>query len=561
MSNTPANRRGCQLPDWLLRILRTIGVLVFSMGVAELGAEEVQAPLGVRTLSRQLRVDVFWNHAPAGMFFEIQRATRPEGPFTPLPRQLPGIPIYSDFIGDAGGDYFYQVRHARTNRYGEFVAASDWSETVKGSPQPLDAETLLTEVQEASVRYFYDFGHPISGLAHEGTTFPPDFCALGASGMGLFNLAVAAERSFITRQQAAERVLKMLRFLSNQAERFHGAFPHFLDGRTGKAIPFFKGDDGADLVETSFLMQGALFVREYFNREDAIEFEIRERAEALWRGVEWDWFAQEKAGMAALLWHWSPTQGWRHGLRITGFNECHIVYLLALASPTHPISDQYYWQGWESRHFGEPRTRFGIALELGHDFGPPLFWTHYSYLGLDPRQVFYQGRSFFEHFQDLCRVQVRYAESRRKDFKGYGPLWGITASKGPDGYRAFAPGSRDHGTLAPTAALSSMPYVPEESRACLAELYQKLGVKIWGPFGFTDAFNQSRDWFTPHYLGIDVGPIAPMIENYRSGLCWKYFMQTPEIQRGIDAVRTRPTPPAEAATNQVAEKPQESKAQ
>jgi hypothetical protein len=455
-----------------------------------------------------------------------------------LTRHFPDWPIHSDFIGTPGGEYFYRVRRVQTNAATPAVLHSDWSVILTGSPTKFHAENLLTEVQEASFRYFYDFAHPVSGLAREGTGFFPDFCAIGASGMGLFNLAVGVERNFITRQQGTERVLTMLRFLSEKAERFHGAFPHFLNGNTGKVNPFFEGDDGADLVETALLMQGVLFAREYFAATNAVETEIRQRADALWRGVEWDWFAHDEGERAALIWHWSPTRGWQDKLRITGFNECQIVYLLALASPTHPVSDKFYRRGWESPHFGESRTQFGIPLELGPDLGPPLFWTHYSYLGLNPDQIFYRNRTYREHFQDLCRVQVRYAESLRSQFKGYGPLWGITASKGPDGYRAFAPGRLDNGTLAPTAALSSLPYVPDESRACLAEMYGKHGAQLWGPFGFYDAFNLSRDWVAHNYLGIDVGPIAPMIENHRTGLGWRIFMRAPEIQQALQRIAT-----------------------
>lgn len=513
-------------------------------------------PQGLRALSRQLRVDLLWDDDGTGSGYEIQRATKPDGPFTALPSHLPGLPMHSDFIGAAGGEFTYRVRSCRTNQPSREVATSDWTALVMGHPQVLSADTLLTEVQEASFRYFYDFAHPVSGLAREGTGFLPDFCAVGASGMGFFNLVVGIERNFITRQQGGRRVLKMLRFLSGKAERFHGAFPHFINGRTGRAHPFFPNDDGADLVETAYLMQGILFAREYFSGADATETEIRKLADELWRGVEWNWFAREDAEISALIWHWSPTQGWKVNLRIAGFNECHIVYLLALVSPTHPVSSNVYWSGWESPHFGAPRTQFGIPLELGADFGPPMFWTHYSYLGFDPRQVAYRDRTYFEHFRHLTRVQVRYAESKSGQFRGYGPLWGITACNGPDGYRAFAPGREDGGTIAPTAMLSSMPYLPEASRACLLEMYGKHGAKLWGPFGFYDAFNFSRDWVSHNYLGIDVGPIAPMIENYRSGFCWKTFMRVTEIKRALELVAESQRPKPKLSAVQPKESPE-----
>lgn len=494
-----------------------------------------QAP-SLRVLSRQLRVDLVWSQAGETGGVEIQRARSPEGPFSCLKSCFEDLNVFSDFVGQAGGDFFYRVRCVPSNG----GVNSDWSEIMKGSPQPLDPETLLTEVQEAAFRYFYEYAHPIAGLAREGTGRDLDECAIGASGMGMHNLVVGVQRGFITRDEAVQRALKELYFLSEKADRFHGAFPHLIHGATGKVIPFSCYDDGADLVETAFLMQGILMLREYFNGSSRQESELRDLANSLWRAVEWDWFARE--GESALLWHWSPNHGWKIHLPISGFNECQIVYALAMASPTHPVQPRFYTHGWESSQFGSERTEFGINLKLGHEAGPPLFFTHYSYLGLDPRQIGYAGRSYFEHFQDLCRVQVRYAEAEAGRFKSYGPLWGITASQGPDGYRAFAPGQRDDGTIAPTAALSSMPYVPAESRSCLAEMYQKYGSKLWGPFGFYDAFNFSRDWVAGGYLGIDVGPIAPMIENYRTGLCWTTFMRAPEMRAAVKLLAKPKTP-------------------
>jgi len=415
------------------------------------------------------------------------------------------------------------------------VAAATGS-APSSAPSP-EIEALLTEVQRAGVRYFYDYGHPVSGLARESTFHGDDVCTIGATGMGCFNLIVASERGFIPRRQVAERLRRMLRFLSGRAERFHGAFPHWLNGRTGKVIPFSPDDDGADLVETAFLAQGLLAVREYFTADDPVEVEVRGLADRLWRDIEWDFFVKTDGPDVYLLWHWSPRVGWKKNHAIRGFNECQIVYLLALASPVHAAPAEAYWRGWHGPDFSRPREHFGVRVSLGGRLEMPLFFTHYSYLGLDPRAVAFDGRSYFEHFQGLCRVQIRYAQSRRGTFRGYGPLWGLTASLGPDGYRAFAPGADDDGTIAPTAALSSMPYVPQESRAFLLELHRNHRERLWGRFGYVDAFNLSRDWATKEYLGIDVGPIGPMIENHRSGLCWKTFMKAPEIVAVVERIR------------------------
>lgn len=404
----------------------------------------------------------------------------------------------------------------------------------------VDAESraLLTEVQRAGVRYFYDFGHPVSGLARVGSERPPELCAIGGTGWGFFNLIVAAERGFVPRTEVAARLRTTLRFLATKAERFHGAFPHWINGETGKTIPFNKEDDGADLVETGFLAQGLIAVRQYFSGADPVEQEIRTLADQLWRDIEWDWFARDDGTAAVLLWHWSPQFGFKKNFAIRGFNETHVIYLLALASPTHPVAAKYYWQGWQGGgdRFWQPREDFGIKAQLGRGQNMPLFFAHYSYLGFDPHALAVQGKTYFEHLQDICRVQVAYAQSKAGTFKGYGPLWGLTSARGPKGYKPYSPGARDDGTLAPTAALSSLPYVPAESLACLRELQQNHRA-LWGDFGFADSFNLTQGWVGTSYLGNNVGPIAPMIENHLSGLCWRTFMASPEAATALRRVR------------------------
>jgi hypothetical protein len=509
----------------------------FLLAFEAMGAshEEVEKPVAMphdlRAVPRQLYINLQWEPIRGSMGYELERAGTTNGPFKKLDNKFPQLTVYDDFVGEGATNFYYRVRSVQTNGLGH-VLPSDWSEPVEGHSEALNQDQLLTEVQRAAFDYFYEYGHPTSGLARASIRKDPDVCAIGASGMGFFNLGVGVERGFITRREGADRTLEELKFLSEKADRFHGAFPHFINGQTGKVIPFSPRDDGADIVETAFLMEGILFAREYFSRTDPEETEIRDLADKLWRNVEWDWFVNKSGPVPGMIWHWSPDNGWENNLYIVGFNECQIVYVLGLASPTHPIQPRSYWEGWESPGYGSRSTQFGIDEDLGGrtDIGPPLFVTQFSYLGLDPRQIFFHGRSYFDHFRDFCLVQIRYAESKSRVYKGYGPLWGITASAGPDGYRAFAPGLRDNGTLAPYASISSMPYVPGESLSCLLEMYQHYGSKLWGPFGFYDSFNFSRDWVSKTYLCIDEGPIAPMIENYRSGLCWKTFMKGKEIQ-------------------------------
>ena len=493
----------------------------------------------IEALSRTLRIDVLWNesvgleHWDDGWVYEVQRGESATGDFEKAHKDYLAVPIFSDYIGKGGKGYFYRVRALQQFGKGKNLRHTEpgpWSKVVSARSRKYEKEQYLTDLQEASFRYFYHHAHPVSGMALEGAPHRhKNQVTTGATAMGLFNLVVGVKREFITRKEAAEHALKVLNFLDQKAEKYHGAFSHWMDGTTGKTIPFGKVDDGADLVETAFLAQSFLMMRETFTGASSTERELREVADKLWRGIEWDFFVSEKEGRKVLLWHWSPKHKFDLSLGIMGFNECQIVYLLAMASPTHPISYDVYESGWLWKKYSNPRTVLGVDTELHWKIGGPLFFTHYSYMGFDPRKISHNGKSYFEHFVGINQIQKNYALSKADKFKGYDKFWGITASMGPDRYNAHAPNHNDNGTIAPTAALSSFPYLPDESFKASVEMY-RMGDKLWGPFGFYDAFNMSRYWVAKGYLGIDVGPIAPMIENHRSGLCWSIFMQAPEMK-------------------------------
>jgi len=326
-------------------------------------------------------------------------------------------------------------------------------------------------------------------------------------------------------------ILKMLRFL-NKADSYHGVFPHWMNGATGKAIKFSRKDDGADLVETSFLFQGLLCAREYFNQNNKTENEIRDRITSLWNEIEWDWFT--KGGEDVLYWHWSPNNGWAMNFPLHGYNETLITYILAASATKYPISADVYHKGWAmSNFFFNGKKFFGYTLPLGFDYGGPLFFSHYSFLGLDPKGLKDQYADYWEQNQNHTLINRAWCVDNSKHFKGYGEnCWGLTASDDPNGYDAHSP-TNDNGTITPTAALSSFPYTPEYSMQALKHFYYDLGRNIWGEYGFKDAFNESKNWIADSYLAIDEGPIVVMIENYRSGLFWKLFMQIPEIQNGL----------------------------
>ncbi|MPR35289.1 glucoamylase family protein [Salmonirosea aquatica] len=392
-------------------------------------------------------------------------------------------------------------------------------------------DSLLTLVQRKTFGYFWEFGHPVSGLARERNT-SGDVVTSGGSGFGIMAIPVAVHRNFITRSQGLERIQKIVNFLGTKAQRFHGAFPHWLHGSTGEVVPFSPKDNGADLVETSFLMQGLLAARQYFNGNDPAEKALRDDINALWKAVEWDWFRQN--GQNVLYWHWSPDYGWEINQKISGWNESLITYVLAAASPTHTIPKVVYDEGWtRNGGFRNGNTYQGITLPLGPDYGGPLFLAHYSFLGLNPRQLKDGYTDYFTQNRNHTLINYRYCKENPKHFYGYsGRCWGLTASDIPDGYTASSP-TNDRGVIAPTAALASFPYTPDESMEALKFYYYVLGDKIWGEYGFHDAFSLDQPWFATSYLAIDQGPIILMIENQRSGLVWDLLMSCPEVKSGL----------------------------
>lgn len=398
----------------------------------------------------------------------------------------------------------------------------------------LEDDALLEEIQKVTFRYFWDFGHPHSGLARERNT-SGDLVTSGGSGFGIMALIVGIHRNFITREEGLARITKMVTFLEN-ADRFHGAWPHWMDGNTGEVIPFSPRDNGGDLVETSFLMQGLLTARSFFDGDDPSETELRASITSLWESVDWNWY--RKQVQTQLFWHWSPTFGFEINLPIRGWNETMIAYILAVASPTHRVPPNLYEKGWAGNNYENDKTFYGYKLEVGNGTGGPLFFTHYSFLGFDPRAKRDQYANYFFQGVNQTLVNRAYCIENPEGFVGYGSnCWGLTASDDPDGYKAHAPDLQaDNGTITPTAAISSIPYTPEESIGVIRHLLATYGDKVWGEMGFYDAFNPSRNWFADSYLAIDQGPIICMIENYRSGLLWEYFMRNEEILEAAQAV-------------------------
>ncbi|MGJ8593800.1 MAG: glucoamylase family protein [Aquaticitalea sp.] len=405
-------------------------------------------------------------------------------------------------------------------------------------------DELLDSVQKQTFNYFWEGAEPNSGLARERIhmddiypTTPKNTVTTGGSGFGFMAILVGVKRDFITREQALERYIQMVDFLE-KADRFHGAWPHWINGETGKVVPFSKKDTGGDLVETAFLIQGMLTVKEYFKDGNDNEKKLAEKIDALWKEVEWDWYTQ---GEDVLYWHWSPTDNWDMNFPVGGYNECLIMYVLAAASPTHPISKSVYDKGWaRNDSIISKETMYGKELVLDYFESDdakmgPLFWAHYSYLGLNPKGLKDRYADYWKLTQNQAKIHHLYALDNPEKYKFYGDsLWGLTSSYSMKGYAGHRPGN-DLGVISPTAALSSFPYTPDESMKMLQYLYTKQDTLI-GKYGPYDAFNLDKKWYLPRYLAIDQGPIPVMIENYRSCMLWELFMKNEDVRHGLDTL-------------------------
>lgn len=503
--------------------------------------------IAVRAYERHF--DVSWAHSKADdlLAYRIYRSSDGKT-FEPVGIQQGSHSRFVDFTGEPPREAVYRV--TALDLSGNESAPSPTSKRMR--TRAFTDEELLTMVQEASFRYYWEAAHPQAGLAPEVLPGDANLLALGGSGFGVMAMLVAAERGFAPRSAVAERVLKIVRFLA-RADRFHGVWPHFLDGDTGRAIPFFgKYDNGGDLVETAFMIQALLAARQYFDRNTPVEREIRDTATKLWREVEWSWYRQ-RPDSDVLYWHWSPDHGFHINHPLIGWNETMIVYLLAIASPTHAVPAKLYHTGWAGTsedlvryrqswgrtsagsRYTNGNTFYGIRLDVGVGNGADLFFTHFSYMGFDPRGIRDRYTNYFENNRAIARINHAYCVENPRGFVGYGAdTWGLSAGINSGGGRPLP--RDDNGTINVMASLASMPYTPKESLAALKHFYRDLGSKVWGIYGFHDGFNQTEDWFEEVYMALNQAPITVMIENHRTGLLWKHFMANPEIQPALDAI-------------------------
>ncbi|MDP9159186.1 MAG: hypothetical protein M3O09_03025 [Acidobacteriota bacterium] len=509
-------------------------------------------PSGLSAKGYDRHIDLRWTaNTTVGLrYYKIYRSLDGKS-YKPIGIQRGSVMRYEDFLGESGKTSSYKITAVDVN-YNE----SPQSQEVTATTRAMTDEELLTMVEEGCFHYYWEGAHPVAGMAIEILPGDENLVAVGSSGHGIMALLAGIERGFITREQGTERMLKITRFL-DKADRFHGVFPHFLDGRTGKVnARFGKYDDGGDLVETAFLMQGLLAARQYFNRDNPAEREIKKTITSLWRGVEWDWYRGE-ADSNFLYWHWSPNYGFYIHHPLIGWNETMIIYLLAIASPTHPVPATMYHTGWAGQseravqyrqwwsrttqgdHYRNGNSYYGYKLDVGEGNGAELFFTHYSFLGFDPRDKRDAYTNYFKNNRNIALISHAYAVENPAKYLGYGDnSWGRSAGINAAEGRAYP--RDDNGTITCTAALASFPYTPLESMKALKHFYRDLGDRLWGIYGFRDGFNVSEDWFEDVNMGLNQAPIVVMIENYRSGLIWKAFMSNPEIKPALERIGFQP---------------------
>lgn len=514
------------------------------------------APTALKAKGQDRHVDLQWEASQAKdvLAYRIYRRAD-DGEFTQIGLQQETRTRYVDFLGKSGLEAEYRVTAVDVSG-NESVATS----SVKAKTRSYSDDELLEMVQEACFRYYWDNGHPLAGLAPEILPGDKNLLATGGSGFGIMALIVGAERRFVPREAVAERLVRIVRFLS-KADRFRGAWSHFVNGDTGKVIPYFgKYDNGGDLVETAFLVQGLLAARQYFDRDAKVEQEIRETITELWEGIDWSWY-RKSADSDLLYWHWSREHGFHISHPLIGWNEAFIVYLLAIASPTHPIPPKLYHSGWagqseqhvryrrgwsrsvEGSLYTNGKSYYGIKLEVGEGNGAELFFTHFSFMGFDPRHKRDAYTNYFDNNTAIARINHAYCVENPRGHKGYGEAcWGLSAGINSGGGRPLP--RDDNGTINVMASLASMPYTPKESMAALKHFYRDLGPKVWGIYGFHDGFNQSTNWFEEVYMALNQAPITVMIENHRTGLIWKSFMANPEIAPALEAMGFKPDRPA-----------------
>jgi hypothetical protein len=446
---------------------------------------------------------------------------------------------FVDFKVENGVAYRYWVRAVDTRG-----RESRDSAPLRATPHVLSDEAFLDLVQRTAFDYFWYEANLQNGLIKDRSS-DASLSSIAAVGFGLSALTVGIDRGWISREAGRERVLTTLTFFWNSpqgpqadATGYKGFYYHFLDMHSGRRVR----DAELSTIDTALLLGGVLHVQEYFDQPDATEAKIRALANDIYRRVEWSWM---QVRLAKICHGWTPETGFLP-YDWGGYNEAMILYLLALGSPTFPITPDA-WAAWTSSYTWQ--THYGQAFIVF----PPLFGHQYSHVWIDFRGIQddymrTKGLDYFENSRRATLANRAYAIANPHGWADYGEnVWGLTASDIPSSYKARGapPPESDDGTITPTAAGGSFAFTPHESLAALRYMYATYRTKLWGPYGFKDAFNPTQKWFATDYLAIDQGPIVLMIENYRTGRIWQVFMRHTAVRRGLARAGFTPVTPAE----------------
>jgi hypothetical protein len=494
---------------------------------------EVTPPQNLVTRSGDKSIVLHWDTRDQTNLsgYRVYRSSAKDGPFSPATAGLTTSPSFADLSVTNTLDYFYRV----------IAVSQGGEESLPASIGPVAPhvfakdDEFLDYIQQTGFDYFWYEANPSNGLIRDRTR-PGAACSIAAVGFGLTAIGIGIDHGWITRAQGSERVARTLKTFVEKPQGpaaygtigYNGWFYHFLDMDTG--VRYTRFNTEVSSVDTALLLGGVLYAKQYFAGTNAQETTIRILAERIYDRLDWDWMAR-KSDVLSMGWH--PETGF---LQATwnGYNEAMLLYCLGLAASNHPLPPSAWsrWAGsytWATNR-SEPFITFG-----------PLFGHQYSHCWIDFRNQAdaYVGPrcpSYFENSRRATLAQREYCIANPAGHLGYGSnIWGLTACDGPGGYsaRGANPVQNDDGTIAPTAAGSSLPFTPEYSLPALRCFYDQFRTNLWTGYGFRDAFNLRANWWGPDVLGIDQGPMVIMIENYRSQSVWRTFMQNPEVQRGL----------------------------
>ncbi len=478
---------------------------------------------------------------PGVIGYNVYRRTGLTGSFSKVNQQRLSITGFADVTVHNDTTYFYYVTAVSVTGQ-----ESDSSNNVRVIPHFLSDDELLDFLEHAAVDFFWYEANPLNGLIKDVSTQDSP-CSIASVGFGLTAICIGIDRGWIPRDAGQQRVLNTLKTFwtlpqgdgSTGYAGYKGFFYHFLDMKTGLRAR----NSELSSIDTGLLLAGVIYVKEFFNTPDSTDQLIRSLADSIYDRVDWRWM-EATANHGGIYMEWTPDNGFNNVSWWKGYCEAMIMNTLATGSPTHPANAGDLYLTWTSGY------QWGTYYGYSYVVFPPLFGHQYSHCWIDYRNIndpwmSKKGITYFENSRRATLANRAYCAENPGHFVAYSDsIWGLTACDGPPpSYymaRGGPPAQNDDGTIAPTAAAGSIPFTPEESVTALRAIYDNYRSKLATPYGFADAFNPTKGWFDDHNIGIDQGPIAIMIENYRTAKVWNIFMENTDIQRGLKALYFSP---------------------